>query len=650
MKTKTLIISFFLLSVGLSLSAANQEISKLKEELRTSKRDTTRLRIYLELGSKTFRHQPDSAIYFGLQAEDLAKKLDDQIQLGYALKNIGLAYYIKGDYVEVLDYWKKSLSIFEEIGDKLGESNLLSNIGAVYFSQGDHPRALDYYLRSLDISEELGNKLRISTALINIGAVYNEDEKTQDQALEFLSRALKISEEVEDHETVGTSSINMGEIYLNKREHLPALFYFEKALEAFEQSEGNIAIALNYIGKTYEQTEQYDKAIEYQEKSYQEALKREAKSEMTKALNSLGYVYELQGKHQLAIDKYLQSATLAEEIDARIEMSEAFQNLANIYSTINDYKKAFVFQTKLNDVIDKIYETDKEWRVNALEFQLDLEKKEGEIDLLNKENDLNEIKIQRASILRNFLLVGSILLLIIILGVYYQYRFAKRSNKIIQEERNRSEEILLNILPKETAEELKANGVVQAKKFDKVTVLFLDIKHFSSIADNASPEDLVKSLDFYFKHFDEITSRHNLEKIKTIGDAYMCAGGLPIPNKSNPLDAMKAAIEMNQLTRNVVRDMPAGIIPFEFRLGLHTGPVLAGVVGTKKFQYDIWGNTVNIASRLESSSIPGRINVSESTFLEVKELYNFEYRGEIEVKQGQKFKMYFLEEPSEVMA
>ncbi|MEL6925827.1 MAG: adenylate/guanylate cyclase domain-containing protein, partial [Bacteroidota bacterium] len=265
--------------------------------------------------------------------------------------------------------------------------------------------------------------------------------------------------------------------------------------------------------------------------------------------------------------------------------------------------------------------------------------------LLNSENDLQEAQIQRASILRNFLFVASGLLLIIIAGIYYQYRFAKRSNKIISDERNRSDQILLNILPEDTVAELKANGSVKAKKFDQVSVLFTDFKEFTKVAEVNTPEALVNSIDYYFRNFDDIISRHGLEKIKTIGDAYMCAGGLPKPNSTHATDAIAAAIDLVSFVNLTKQNPPKGILPFDIRIGISTGPVVAGVVGTKKFQYDIWGRTVNTASRMESSSTAGRINISASTYQMASHRYNCEYRGEVVAKHGEVLKMYFVETP-----
>jgi class 3 adenylate cyclase len=213
--------------------------------------------------------------------------------------------------------------------------------------------------------------------------------------------------------------------------------------------------------------------------------------------------------------------------------------------------------------------------------------------------------------------------------------------KTISREKKRSESLLLNILPAETAKELKQNGKVDAVKFDEVTVLFTDFVSFSKLAEHVEPVQLVKSIDYYFKGFDEITTKYGLEKIKTIGDSYMCACGLPTANPTHARNVIQAAKEMIELVKNAM-NAEDGLSHFDVRIGIHTGPVVAGIVGIKKWQYDIWGDTVNIASRMESKSEPGRINLSEITYLQIKDEFPCEYRGEIEVKNRGILKMYFL--------
>jgi adenylate cyclase len=217
------------------------------------------------------------------------------------------------------------------------------------------------------------------------------------------------------------------------------------------------------------------------------------------------------------------------------------------------------------------------------------------------------------------------------------------SKNEIEKSHKESEKLLLNILPLETARELKKNGFVKAKNYDLVSVLFTDFCGFSKIAERLSPEELVKEIDFCYKNFDAIIEHNSIEKIKTIGDSYMAAGGIPLDNKSNPIDTVKAAVAIrNFMLKHKMMREAAGKAAFEARIGVHTGPVIAGVVGSKKYAYDIWGDTVNIASRLESSGEAGKVNISGDTYALIKNEFYCEYRGKVTVKNKGEIDMYFV--------
>ena len=213
----------------------------------------------------------------------------------------------------------------------------------------------------------------------------------------------------------------------------------------------------------------------------------------------------------------------------------------------------------------------------------------------------------------------------------------------LRAEKDKSEELLLNILPRETAIELIENGEATPKHYEMVTVLFTDFQAFTKSAADITPQELIAILNECFSAFDEIIGRHNMEKIKTIGDAYMCAGGLPTANTTNAIDAVGAAIEIREWinTWNSNRESK-GLDTWPARLGLHTGELIAGVVGTKKFAYDVWGDAVNLAARMETNSEAGQINISQATYDLVKNRYNCTSRGEIEVKGKGLTEMYFV--------
>ena len=219
----------------------------------------------------------------------------------------------------------------------------------------------------------------------------------------------------------------------------------------------------------------------------------------------------------------------------------------------------------------------------------------------------------------------------------------ERTAEVVKQ-KEKSEELLLNILPSEVADELKEKGYTTAKSFDEVTVLFSDIKGFTNVAEKMTAQELVKEINTYFSAFDGIIQKYGLEKIKTIGDAYVAAGGLPEKNSATVQNVVEAAIAMQKEIGTLKQERVSSNKPyFELRIGIHTGPVVAGVVGIKKFQYDIWGDTVNLAARMEQSGVPGKINISQHTYELVKEQFNCVHRGKIEAKNKGEIHMYFVE-------
>ena len=211
-------------------------------------------------------------------------------------------------------------------------------------------------------------------------------------------------------------------------------------------------------------------------------------------------------------------------------------------------------------------------------------------------------------------------------------------------EKQKSDRLLLNILPEKTAHELKETGKSRAREYASVSVMFTDFVNFTTMAALFTPEQLVHIINGYFSAFDTIVSNHNIEKIKTIGDSYMCAGGLPEENETHPVDLVRAALEIQAYMQRVNAEKKARNEPtLMVRLGIHTGPVIAGIVGIKKFAYDIWGDTVNTASRLESCGEAGKVNISGDLYQLVKDHFHCSYRGRIPAKNKGEIDMYFVE-------
>jgi class 3 adenylate cyclase len=241
-------------------------------------------------------------------------------------------------------------------------------------------------------------------------------------------------------------------------------------------------------------------------------------------------------------------------------------------------------------------------------------------------------------------MIGLALLSLIAIILYRNYRNKIKTNKLLDAQKVKIENLLLNILPAEVAEELQKNGTATPRYYKMASVLFTDFKGFTKLSENLTPQEVISELDTFFMAFDDIVDKYGLEKIKTIGDSYMCAGGIPTENNSHPLNIVKAGLEMQQfiLKRNAERKKN-NLPEWNIRIGINTGQLVAGVVGKKKYAYDIWGSTVNVASRMESNGEPGRVNISSATYELIKDKYLCTHRGKIFAKNIGEVDMYFVE-------
>ncbi len=282
------------------------------------------------------------------------------------------------------------------------------------------------------------------------------------------------------------------------------------------------------------------------------------------------------------------------------------------------------------------------------EFQKsNAQKAQAEKKLAQQAQQTQELENQRNII---FFAIFAIFLLAVASLIWRNAQQQKKNNKIIllqkdeiETEKGKSDQLLLNILPEEIAKELKETGVTEVRHFKLATVMFADIKGFSSLAMKLSPQDLIKELDFCFSTFDEIVSKYHLERIKTIGDSYMCAGGVPVCNSTNPIDTVLAALHIQEWMDDQKAEREKnGEQYWQIRLGIHTGDLVAGVIGKTRFAYDIWGNTVNTASRMESGGEVGRVNITETTYDYIKDYFECTARGKIEAKNIGLIETYFV--------
>jgi|688.fasta_scaffold11559_2 adenylate cyclase len=618
------------------LKGYSSDIDSLKRLLNTSMADSVKVDVLNSLSILYFNDKPDTSIVIAASASIMAEKINYKPGLALAYKNIGRGHYMKGEYVDAIKKWQMALDVYKQINDKKGVANMLSNMGAVYFNKGDDAKSLELHLQSLKIAEEISDTLRIVTSLTNIGGVYSNKAITNSKAVDYFLRSYQLSHVIKDDYLIGVSSGNLGEIYYKMDRDSLALVYLYESAKTFEGTE-DMPYADNYIGRVYTHQKDYDKAIQKHTQAYELSKKLDTKLDIIQSLIGLAQAYYAKGDNKLAIESYKRSLGYALPLNATTEMKDAYAGLTAAYKKQADFTSAFRYQELLLAVKDTMYNIDTDKKLGSLEFAFNLEKKESQIQLLNKDKEIQSKVLQRQKLVRNGF-IGGFSVVLLFATVFFMQR-----NRI-SKEKKRSDELLLNILPEETAEELKATGSAKAKSFDLVSVLFTDFKNFTQASEKLTPEELVAEINYCYSEFDRIITKYGIEKIKTIGDSYMCASGLPVTNTTHPEDIVNAGLEMvDFIHRNKIDREAKGQPYFELRLGINSGPVVAGIVGIKKFAYDIWGDTVNTASRMESSGAVGRVNISGATYELVKEKFICSYRGKIEAKNKGTIDMYFVD-------
>ncbi|MEO5500611.1 MAG: adenylate/guanylate cyclase domain-containing protein [Ginsengibacter sp.] len=619
-----------------------------KGSISAIKRDTAVVNNLLEQSKAHFSDNPEKAIILATEARDLAEKINFLKGKAFALKNIGMGYYFQGKYLEALQNWNESLGVFEEIKDEIGEANLLNNIAAIYAQQGDDEKGLEYSLRSLKISEKLNDKLRVLSALNTVGSIYFNKKATWDKALSYLLMALPYCEELGNNDALGTISENIGEIYFEKNDYSNAVNYFNKSIKALGNT-ANSSFAYTGLGKVYLKQGDIPNALTYTNKAAAIAEKFNSKPNIIRALVGIANVYVVQKDYNTALQYYSRARDIAKEIKASPDLKDIYRDMGETYANISNYKMAFEYRTLYADLKDTLYNIETDKKLGSLQFEFDLEKKQSQINLLTKDKALTDQELQRQRFAKNALMIGITLVFLIALLVFRSYLIKKRTNKILDHQKAEIESLLLNILPAEVAKELQVKGYAEPKFYESVAVMFTDFKEFTLIADKMSPQDLLEELNVRFLAFDAIVEKHNLEKIKTIGDSYMCAGGIPILNEHHVENIVRASLEIRDfiLSYNQKRT-EAGFKPWGMRIGVHVGPIVAGVVGKKKYVYDIWGSTVNIASRMESNGEPGHVNISSAIYEIIKNKFHCVYRGKIHAKNIGEIDMYYVEKENKI--
>jgi class 3 adenylate cyclase len=504
-------------------------------------------------------------------------------------------------------------------------------------------------LLEYDLAEHTWNqKKELNQAMIHYDVAYNLARKIPDSSF-YLKQEL---------------IYKLGEKYFVLGDYANAKVYLLEALEVDNPNyeKGGPAININNnLGLTYLSTSHLDEAQKSFEKALYHAEQVDSKAWIGNLSGNLGHVFILKGDYETAEKWIRKDIQISKARGSKASAASAMLSLAGMKMKAGDMEAGialvdssitlkpldnFLKKKLLYPLLSKIESYRGNWSLAAAYLDSTLMVQDS---LANREHALQKLRLQQRLELEETrsainkaqadakrrqqqfyaLAIGLLFSLAAGVVIYFQRQKTEKARK-------RSDQLLLNILPADVAKELKETGSSQARRFSEVTVLFSDFVGFTKISESLSPKELVDLLHTYFKAFDEIVERNGLEKIKTVGDAYICCAGLPMPVEDHARRVVQCALEMQEH----MKSSPHG---WTLRIGVNTGPVVAGIVGIKKFAYDIWGDTVNTAARLEHNCEPGRVNISSTSHDLIKEDFVFSHRGQIEAKNKGALDMYYVE-------
>ncbi|MCD6010772.1 MAG: hypothetical protein K0Q79_634 [Flavipsychrobacter sp.] len=600
-------------------------------------------------------HDHTKAIYWFNKAIAEASAMGDRQEKGFVHSLIAKSYKSNLEHDKALEHYRMAMQL-DKRPEKL-QGNL-GNMGTLYLDIGDYPNAAACFEEAYNIQDKelkkkqeatVNDSLTLMGLLISIA--YVDVQMSQfDKALDHYHLAHLHNNNIKNTDIDLWIFLGIGKAFQLKKEYSQAIENYEEALRLSRtvKDAASEADILNRIGNIYLETGDAGKAMNY---AGQAANSSANNGVLPGTYLLLGKIYIVQNNTGKAIDNLKKAITLCnaagnvdEEATAWAALSSAYEKGRNTAAAFDAYKHYIVLR-------DSVYSADKARQITSIQMQGEFNRKLADDKLVQAKKDAAaKLEMQQQKIMSYGGLVMVVMVLVVAFFIYRGYRGQKkanvsitRANEALNREKQVSEQLLLNILPPDVAIELKAKGRVKAKSFDSVTVLITDFVGFTLAGERYTPEELVAELHTCFEAFDHIISKYRIEKIKTVGDGYVAVSGLPNPNSNHAGDIVKAAIEIRDFMNE--RKKVYGSGSFGIRIGINSGKVVAGIVGVKKFAYDIWGDTVNTAARMEQNGSEGKINISASTYELVKDKFICSYRGEIEAKNKGKLMMYYVEAP-----
>ena len=641
-------IVFVILSA--SPAYANKFLDSLYLEFKYVKTDTSKYNLlykiineYVETGSENFNPNAITSLLDSTIEQLRIKKDIYRFELFLSLKS-KLCFFNK-KYDLGLLYCDTCISIAE----KLRNFNALGNLFLLkcwfYVTLNLNERRVQSIYKAIDYYKKAGNLQGEAEILFTLGNIYSANQQFDLSIKTFLSSAVinrKLKDSIEEGMSFlfcGVNALKMGNLKLAEEYIIKGKPVINSPL-VYQP----FYYYLTY-GKWLKAMNRNAEALKIFEIAAKLSIKGNQRYQKPSALCEMAEIYINEnkfGKAKHILDEAINIAYDENILSIKILVIKVFakyyESIGNTGMALKEYK---VWQA----LKDSANQNELSRALTSSVMEAEYNKKDAERAAEQQKRDkVEEQKLRNQKLIAYA--TGIVLLFVgfIAFLLFRNNRQQKMANAIITSEKQHSDALLNNILPQEVASELKATGLSKAKDFSEVTVLFTDFKDFTSICEQLTAQQLVDEINYYYSAFDNIITKYNIEKIKTIGDSYMCVGGLPVKNETNSYDSVLAALELRDfMLEEKQKRIEAGLPYLEIRIGLHSGPVVAGIVGIKKFAYDIWGDTVNIASRMENKGEPGKVNISGRTFELVKDKFDCYYRGKIQAKHKGEIDMYFVE-------
>ncbi|MCR9015388.1 tetratricopeptide repeat protein [Aquiflexum gelatinilyticum] len=393
--------------------------------------DSVKVSHYLELGLEFLGSDINKAIFYFDEAISLGNKLNYKKGLADAYNAKGRAYAQQGSFQEGILSFQEALKNFHDINDKTGEANILSNLGSIYFLLGNSTRALELHFESLKLSEELDNKLRIGTSLNNIGTVYQKNPNTINESLGFFKKSLKVFQETESEQGKATAAMNIGEVYFLKSKYDSAIYFHQLALELCDGTL-DATFPLTQLGEINAQLGNFQKAFGFHRRALEISERLDAKFELTQGLIGLAKTQRKREDFESAVNTLERAKIIAKEIDAKNELVDVYLNLSEIHAFVGDYKAAYENEINAKSVKEEIAKSSTEKMIQQLQFEFELDKKEAEIALLQKDTDLKNAAVFNQRIIIFTSLGGLVMFIIISISLFKNNLSKQKANHLLQ--------------------------------------------------------------------------------------------------------------------------------------------------------------------------------------------------------------------------